>query len=283
MLKVIDPQPVDNPGPSKGGVDRPTSGHAERFLGWALAGAGLAGLAAAAALRPVAARSAASQDWPPFVLVAGLLLIGLVADDDGLFAAVGHRLARSASSDVLLFIDAVVMVGAETAVLNLDTSVAFLTPILVYAARSRGEGEAPLLYGYLLLANAGSLFLPGSNLTNLIVLGHLHLSGGQFRTHMWAPALASLIVTTGCRWLCRAPLAAGPSRRRHCATHGGYGAVPLLVRHVWRVVSFFRSTGLDGTWTARVSEGCALTRSSMTSSLMIPTPEWRMVMGPVID
>jgi arsenical pump membrane protein len=177
------------------GVDDRAANGAERVLGCALAGVGLVGLAVAAALRPAAARSAASQDWPPFVLVAGLLLIGLVADDDGLFAAAGHRLARSASSGVLLFMGAVVMVGSVTAVLNLDTSVAFLTPVLVYAARSRGEGEAPLLYGCLLLANAGSLFLPGSNLTNLIVLGHLHLSGGQFLAHMWAPALAALVVT----------------------------------------------------------------------------------------
>ncbi len=82
-----------------------------------------------------------------------------------------------------------------TALLNLDTSAAFLTPVLIYTARSRGEGEAPLLYGCLLLSNAGSLFLPGSNLTNLIVLGHLHLSGGQFLAHMWAPALVALVVT----------------------------------------------------------------------------------------
>jgi arsenical pump membrane protein len=186
---------MDNPRPSEEGVDRSVAHNAERVFGWALAGAGLAGIAAAVALRPAAARSAASQDWPPFVLVAGLLLIGLVADDDGLFAAAGHRLARSAPSGVVLFMGAVVMVGSVTAVLNLDTSVAFLTPVLVYAARSRGEGEAPLLYGCLLLANAGSLFLPGSNLTNLIVLGHLHLSGGQFLAHMWAPALAALVVT----------------------------------------------------------------------------------------
>jgi arsenical pump membrane protein len=192
---VSDPQPVDDRQPSDATIDRQVTRGAERVFGWALAGAGLIGLVAAAAVRPVAARSAAAQDWPPFVLVAGLLLIGLVADDDGLFAAVGHRLARSASSGVLLFMGAVVMVGSVTAVLNLDTSVAFLTPVLVYAARSRGEGEAPLLYGCLLLANAGSLFLPGSNLTNLIVLGHLHLSGGQFLAHMWAPALASLVVT----------------------------------------------------------------------------------------
>jgi arsenical pump membrane protein len=67
--------------------------------------------------------------------------------------------------------------------------------VLVYAARSRGGGEAPLLYGRLLLANAGSLFLPGSNLTNLIVLGHVHLTGGAFLARMWAPALAALVVT----------------------------------------------------------------------------------------
>ena len=103
-----------------------------------------------------------------------------MADDDGLFAVAGHPLARTASNGVLLFVGAVAVVGAVTAVLNLDTSVAFLTPVLVYTARSRGEGEAPLLYGCLLLSNAGSLFLPGSNLTNLIVVGHLHLNGGQF-------------------------------------------------------------------------------------------------------
>ena len=167
----------------------------ERLLGWGLAGVGVAGLVVATALYPSAARSAASQDWTPFVLVAGLLLIGLVADKDGLFAAAGHRLARTAPNGVLLFVGAVTVVGVVTAVLNLDTSVAFLTPVLIYTARSRGEGEAPLLYGCLLLSNAGSLFLPGSNLTNLIVVGHLHLTGGQFLAHTWVAALAALIVT----------------------------------------------------------------------------------------
>jgi arsenical pump membrane protein len=69
--------------------------------------------------------------------------------------------------------------------------------VLVYTARSRGEGEAPLLYGCLLLSNAGSLFLPGSNLTNLIVLGHVRLTGVAFLARMWAPALTALLVTAG--------------------------------------------------------------------------------------
>jgi arsenical pump membrane protein len=150
----------------------------------------------AAALYPAAARSAAGQDWPPFVLVSGLLLVGLVADQDGLFAAAGHQLARVARNGVVLYLGAVSLVVVVTTFLNLDTSVAFLTPVVVYTARSRGEGEAPLLYGCILLSNAGSLLLPGSNLTNLIVLGHMHLSGGEFLRHMGPPGLAAIVVTT---------------------------------------------------------------------------------------
>lgn len=41
--------------------------------------------------------AAAGQAWPPFVLVVGLLLIGAVAAEDGLFDAVGARIARRGS------------------------------------------------------------------------------------------------------------------------------------------------------------------------------------------
>jgi len=129
--------------------------------------------------------------------VTGLLLVGLVADQDGLFAAAGHRLSRAAPNGMVLFAGAALLVAGVTALLNLDTSVVFLTPVLVYAARSRGEGEGALLVGCLLLSNAGSLLLPGSNLTNLIVLGHLHLSGGQFLARMALPWLGAVVLTSG--------------------------------------------------------------------------------------
>jgi arsenical pump membrane protein len=163
-----------------------------RHLGWLLAMFGIAAVAAALLTNPGDARSAVAQNWSPFVLVSGLLLIGLVADEDRLFAAAGYRLAQTSRSGWALFLGAAVMIAVVTAILNLDTSVAFLTPVLVYTARSRGEPETALLYGCILLSNAGSLFLPGSNLTNLIVLGHLHIAGGQFFARMWLPALAAL-------------------------------------------------------------------------------------------
>ena len=185
--------------------------------GWALAAAGAVGAALAAAFDGAGAGAAASQDWPPFVLVTGLLLVGVVADESGLFAAAGYVLARAAGRSAVLFAGTVALVALVTSVLNLDTSVAFLTPVLVYAARSRGEGEAPLLYGCLLLSNAASLLLPGSNLTNLIVLGHLHLSGGRFLADVAPAWVVSVLVTAAVvavaeRRALRPTTAAGPSR-----------------------------------------------------------------------
>ena len=44
--------------------------------------------------------------------------------------------------------------------------------------------ERPFLYGALFMANGASLLLPGSNLTNLIVLAHGRLSGVEFARSM---------------------------------------------------------------------------------------------------
>jgi arsenical pump membrane protein len=86
-------------------------------------------------------------------------------------------------------------VTVVTAVLNLDTSVFFLTPVLLHLARARGTSEEPYLYGAVFMSNAASLFLPGSNLTNLIVLHDEHVSGAAFLSRMWAAAIAAAIVT----------------------------------------------------------------------------------------
>jgi arsenical pump membrane protein len=165
---------------------------------WILCAVGVIGAAVAFSVAPHQARGAAGQTWTPFVLVAGLLLLGLVAEGDGLFRAVGTSFARLAGHGVVLFAGATLLIAVVTATLNLDTSVVFLTPVLIAAAQQRGAGERPLLYGSLVLANASSLFLPGSNLTNLIVVGHRPLSGGAFLALMWPAALAACLVTAAC-------------------------------------------------------------------------------------
>lgn len=174
------------------------------WAAWMAATGGIAMSAVAAGVASPAALAAADRDWSPFVLVAGLLLVGLVVDDDGLFAAAGRRLATLARSDAALLLGSAVLVTAVTAVLNLDTSVAFVTPVVVHAMRHRRAANRVPVAACLLLSNAGSLLLPGANLTNLIVLGGDRLAGAQFflrAAPAWAAAvLATTAVVAVARW-----------------------------------------------------------------------------------
>jgi arsenical pump membrane protein len=139
--------------------------------------------------------SAIGQTWPAFALVAGLLLIGSVAAADGVFEVAGARLARVPGDGVVLLCCLLALVAAVTVVLNLDTSVVFLTPILLHAARTRGVDERAFLYGSVLMANSASLLLPGSNLTNLLVLGGQHVGGLTFASRMLPAWVAAILVT----------------------------------------------------------------------------------------
>ncbi|HEY6963383.1 MAG TPA: SLC13 family permease [Gaiellaceae bacterium] len=143
----------------------------------------------------MAAVHAAGQVWPAFVLVTGLILVGTVAERDGLFAAAGSLLGRLPGGGRSVYCVALALVALVTAVLNLDTAVVFLTPVLVHLARTRGTDEAPFLYGAVMMANAGSLFLPGSNLTNLIVLNGEHVAGATFLERMWPAAVTAPLAT----------------------------------------------------------------------------------------
>jgi arsenical pump membrane protein len=139
----------------------------------------------------------ARQVWPAFVLVSGLLLVGLTANADQLFLRAGTLLERMPGPPALLLIAGMLLLACVTAVLNLDTAVVFLTPILVTAATRRGLAVAPFLFSCIFIANASSLYLPGSNLTNLLVLGQHHISGGVFAGQMILPALLATLATGG--------------------------------------------------------------------------------------
>jgi arsenical pump membrane protein len=142
------------------------------------------------------AHAAFSQVWPAFALVAGLLLIGATAAREGLFTEAGAFAARVPGGGTTLLTSLLIVTAMVTAVLNLDTAVVFMTPVLLHAARQRGIGEEPFLYGSVFMANAASLLLPGSNLTNLIVLAHERISGATFAAHLWPGWVVAVGVTT---------------------------------------------------------------------------------------
>jgi len=95
-----------------------------------------------------------SQAWPAFALVIGLLLIGAVAAREGVFAEAGAVVARAPGGPFVLLAGLLLVVALVTAVLNLDTAVVFLTPVLLHAARERGLDDGPFLYGAVFMANS---------------------------------------------------------------------------------------------------------------------------------
>jgi arsenical pump membrane protein len=153
--------------------------------------------AVAAFLLDDRARDAAEQAKGPFLLVAGLLLLGLVADGDGVFEWASARLLGVTTHPRRLLAVALLLVAVVTALLNLDTAVVFLTPVLIGAARGAGVDEDPFLYGSVLMANASSLLLPGANLTNLLVLAGEPGSGATFAVKILPAALVAAAVTAG--------------------------------------------------------------------------------------
>lgn len=64
------------------------------------------------------------------MLVSGLLLVGLVAGEDGLFEAAAARLERLPGPPIALFAACCVAVALTTALLNLDTSAVFLLSLI---------------------------------------------------------------------------------------------------------------------------------------------------------
>lgn len=174
--------------------------------------------------------AAADQSWPPFVLVAGLLLIGAAADDEGLFETAGVRIAALGLPPRALLLTLLALVAVVTAVLNLDTAVVFMTPVLVHAARRCGTSELPFLYGSVFMANSASLLLPGSNLTNLLVLGHGGTGSTMVRAWLASCTLTAIFVALAFRPHARhAVSAAGAGRFRPGAGVAAVAAAAVLV------------------------------------------------------
>lgn len=198
---------------------------------WAVVAAVVAASAAAGllVLGPHPAAASVQQAWPPFALVTGLLLIGLVAASDGVFEAAGVRIARIRGGPAVLLAASLGLTALVTAVLNLDTAVVFLTPVMIQTARARGLNERPFVYGTVFMSNSASLLLVGSNLTNLLVVDGARLSGFDFARTMLVPWVVSVMLT----WLVfsiiqrRQPRATSVGRPVTLPRHGRAGVTAV--------------------------------------------------------
>jgi arsenical pump membrane protein len=142
-------------------------------------------------------------------LLVGVPLAALL-DELGLFDAVAGLLEQRFREVPVLALW--LLAAATTVVLNLDTTIVLLTPLLIRLARRAGADPVPLALVPLLLAAFASSVLPISNLTTLIATEQLGLSVADVVTHLALPSAAAVAVGwLGYRRLHPVRLAAGPS------------------------------------------------------------------------
>lgn len=133
--------------------------------------------------------------WP---VLAFLLLIKLASDlldDAGVFTLLAALLARWSRGRtwVLFVLFCLLSIGA-TAVLSLDATVVLMTPIAIGLAKRLGVSIMPFLFATIWLANISSLFLPVSNLSNLLALTHSGWSAWEFASRAFGVQLVLLAV-----------------------------------------------------------------------------------------
>jgi arsenical pump membrane protein len=134
---------------------------------------------------------------PTLVFLAAVFVIAEVAAAAGAFDAAGRVVGRmSGSSPRRLVLVVALAATVTTTVLSLDATAVLLTPVVLRVARSRRVDSDAALLTTAQLANGGSLLLPVSNLTNLIVFPLTGLSFAGFALRMALPLAAAVGVIT---------------------------------------------------------------------------------------
>ncbi|WP_222721455.1 SLC13 family permease [Actinomadura sp. HBU206391] len=193
---------------------------------------------------------------PTVGFLAAILLLGHLAAGEGVFTAAGSVMARASRTDPRRLLGLVFAIGAVvTAVLSLDATVVLLTPVVFATVRKVGVTARPHVYACTHLANAGSLPLPVSNLTNLLVCGAVGLTFTHFALLMTGPWLAALAVEyVAFRWFFRdeLPPTRHPRRRGAAGVRPGHVPVFALVTLGSTLVGFAVSSplGIGPVWPA---------------------------------
>lgn len=135
---------------------------------------------------------------PVLVFVIAMTIVAELASAAGVFTVIAEQLAVWGRGRVaLLWAFVLIMVTLTTAFLSLDTTAVLVTPIIVVLARHVGLSPLPFALAAVWLANTASLFLPVSNLTNLLAADVFGETPFEFLSALWAPALTGVVITTG--------------------------------------------------------------------------------------
>ncbi|MBH0779464.1 ArsB/NhaD family transporter [Nocardia bovistercoris] len=139
---------------------------------------------------------------PLLLFLGSVVVLAELTRRARVFEVIAHRVVIAARGNYpALFVLCVLFASATTVLLNLDTTAVLLTPVMLAVAAPARIAPLPLAMTTLWLANTASLLLPVSNLTNLLASDRVGMDATAFAAAMWAPQLASMLVTSVCLWV----------------------------------------------------------------------------------
>jgi arsenical pump membrane protein len=157
---------------------------------------------------PQAAATAAAATARPFATLAAIILASALAGRLGAFAILARALISGRGSRTITAAAILIFTALLSALVNLDVAVVVAMPVALQAAHRGGLSGSRLAVAVAMTANAASFLLPTSNITNLLLLGHVPLPAAAYVSDSWLAWILVTAITAG-------PLAwwAGPLQR----------------------------------------------------------------------
>jgi arsenical pump membrane protein len=166
---------------------------------WGLSRAWGAAIGGAAAVvtglvSPGQAAGLLTEAADPLVLLVGMMSLSAAAEKSGVFGWAASVAVHAGGGSTAHLFGLVFVVGClTTAVLSLDATAVVLTPIVFGAVSGLGLKPLPFMFACVYAANTASLFLPVSNLTNLLAYNAFGLGFGRYSLVMLLPAILAVL------------------------------------------------------------------------------------------
>jgi arsenical pump membrane protein len=150
-----------------------------------------------------------ASQWNTLCFFLGLMVISAIAEEAGVFEALGHQAARWGKGSAVRLYIAVFVVGTGiSAFLSNDATALILTPV-VYALVTRLRLPVlPFMFACTFIADTASFILPVSNPINILILHFFGGGLGPFLRYLLLPSLAAVVLNSLVfLWLFRRDLA----------------------------------------------------------------------------
>jgi len=144
---------------------------------------------------PAATGRAGAAVAGPFLTLTAVIVGAAGLEAAGVFRWMARALVPEDTSPRRAFAMLLVLVALVSGLINLDVAVVVAMPVALRIARRTGLSASGLAIAVAITANAASILLPTSNLTNLLVMSRTPLTPASYLRASWLAWLGVLTVT----------------------------------------------------------------------------------------